>query len=79
LRRPSRGGIDNAVLGYIVEDATSAGSLTLFIPGAPGAGSGSVVMVAHDRVRLLKVPAIAVRHTMKQRGLGLQELTRAGE
>jgi uncharacterized membrane protein len=70
---------DNTVLGYIVEDAGSAGVLTVFIPGAPSAGSGSVVMVPRERVQPLSVPSNAVRHTMKQRGVGLQELTRAGE
>ena len=69
---------DHAVLGYIVEDAASAGSLTLFIPGAPGAGSGSVVMVPRERVQPLDVPSNAVRQTMKQRGIGLQALRRAG-
>jgi uncharacterized membrane protein len=65
---------DNTVLGYIVEDTGSAGPLTVFVPGAPSAGSGSVVMV-----QPLSVPSSAVMHTMKQRGIGLQELTRAGE
>jgi uncharacterized membrane protein len=70
---------DNTVLGYIVEDAGAAGLLTVFIPSAPSAGSGSVVMVPRERVRPLKAASNAVRHTMKQRGVGLQELTRAGE
>jgi uncharacterized membrane protein len=70
---------DNTVLGYIVEAAGSAGMLTVFIPGAPSAGSGSVVMVPRERVQPLAVPSNAVRQTMKQRGIGLQELTRAGE
>ena len=70
---------DNTVLGYIVEDTGSAGPLTVFVPGAPSAGSGSVVMVPRERVQVLSVPSSAVRHTMKQRGMGLQELTRAGE
>jgi uncharacterized membrane protein len=70
---------DNTVLGYIVEDTGSAGPLTVFVPSAPSAGSGSVVMVPRERVQVLSVPSSAVRHTMKQRGMGLQELTRAGE
>jgi uncharacterized membrane protein len=70
---------DNTVLGYIVEGAGSAGPLTVFVPGAPSAGSGSVVMVPRERVQVLNVPSSAVMHTMKQRGIGLQELTRAGE
>jgi uncharacterized membrane protein len=70
---------DNTVLGYIVEDTGSAGPLTVFVPGAPSAGSGSVVIVPRERVQPLSVPSSAVMHTMKQRGIGLQELTRAGE
>ena len=70
---------DNTVLGYIVEDAGPAGPLTMFVPSAPSAGSGSVVMVPRERVQLLDVPSNAVRQTMKQRGIGLQELTRTGE
>ena len=70
---------DNTVLGYIVEDAGSAGLLTVFIPSAPSAGSGSVVMVPRERAQPLDVPSNAVRQAMKQRGIGLQELTRTGE
>jgi uncharacterized membrane protein len=70
---------DNTVLGYIVEDPGSAGPLTVFVPGAPSAGSGSVVIVPRGRVQPLSVPSSAVRHAMKQRGIGLQELTRTGE
>jgi uncharacterized membrane protein len=69
---------DNTVLGYIVEDTGAAGLLTVFIPSAPSAGSGSVVVVPRERVQPLSVPSNAVRQTMKQRGIGLQELTRAG-
>ena len=69
---------DNTVLGYIVEEAGPAGPLTVFVPSAPSAGSGSVVMVPRERVQPLSVPSTAVRHAMKQRGIGLQELTRAG-
>jgi uncharacterized membrane protein len=70
---------DNTVLGYIVEGTGSAGPLTVFVPSAPSAGSGSVVMVPRERVQRLDVPSNSVRQTMKQRGVGLQELTRAGE
>jgi hypothetical protein len=38
-----------------------------------------VVLVPRERVQPLDVPSNAVRHTMKQRGIGLQELTRTGE
>jgi uncharacterized membrane protein len=69
---------DNTVLGYIVEDTGAAGLFTVFIPSAPSAGSGSVVVVPRERVQVLSVPSNAVRQTMKQRGIGLQELTRGG-
>jgi uncharacterized membrane protein len=68
---------DNTVLAYVVEDTGSPGPLTVFVPGAPSAGSGTVMLVPRERVRLLSVPSSAVRHAMKTRGLGLQELTRA--
>lgn len=67
---------DNTVLAYVVEATGSSGPFTIFVPGAPSAGSGSVVLVPPERVQLLNVPSSAVRHTMKQRGLGLQQLTR---
>ena len=69
---------DNTVLGYVVEDAGSAELVTVFVPSAPSAGSGSVVMVPRERVQPLDVPSNAVRQAMKQRGIGLQELARTG-
>ncbi len=44
----------NTVLGYIVEDTASAGLLTVFVPSAPSAGSGSVAMVPRERVQPLR-------------------------
>ena len=69
---------DNAVLGFVVEESADAATFTVFVPGAPGAASGSVVLVPRERVRMLDAPISRARRTMKLRGLGLQELTRAG-
>ena len=66
---------DNTVLGFIVEESAAGDRLTVFIPGAPSAGSGSVVLVPRERVQLLDVPTSGAMKSMKQRGLGLQQLT----
>ena len=68
---------DNAVLGFVVEESADAATFTVFVPSAPGAASGSVVLVPRERVRMLDASTSRARRTMKQRGLGLQELTRA--
>ena len=67
---------DNAVLGFVVEESADAAAFTVFVPSSPGAASGSVVLVPRERVRLLDASTSRARRTMKQRGLGLQELTR---
>jgi uncharacterized membrane protein len=67
---------DNTVLGFIVEESAAGDRLTVFIPGAPSSGSGSVVLVPRERVQVLNVPTAGAMKSMKQRGLGLQQLTR---
>jgi len=67
---------DNTVLGFIVEADPAADVLTVFVPRAPSAASGSVVLVPSARVRALDVPTGSAMRSMKQRGLGLQQLTR---
>jgi len=66
---------DNTVLGFIVEESVAADLLTVFLPGAPSAGSGNVVLVPRERVQELDVPTGSAMRSMKQRGLGLQQLT----
>jgi uncharacterized membrane protein len=68
---------DNTVLGFIVEDSADAAMLTVFIPGAPGVASGTVMLLPRTRVELLNVPFQSAMRAMKQRGLGLQALTSA--
>ena len=68
---------DNAVLGFIVEESGLADGVTVFIPDAPGAASGGVVLVTRERVRALDVSTSSAMRTMKQRGLGLQQIARA--
>ena len=70
---------DNTALGFIVEESDAADVLTVFVPGAPNAGSGSVVLVPRRRTQALSVPTSNARRSMKQRGVGLQELTGSGE
>ena len=65
---------DNAVLGLIVEEPIAGDKYTVFVPGAPGSGAGSVMLVGRDRVQVLDAPASGVAKAMKQRGLGLQVL-----
>lgn len=70
---------DNAALGFVVEESDTTGMLTVFLPGAPNAGSGSVVLVPRERAQTLDVPTASARRAIKQRGLGLQELARGAE
>ena len=67
---------DNTVLGFVVETSEAKDGVTVFLPGAPGAGSGSVVLVPKERVRLLDASTSSAMKAMKQRGLGLQRLVR---
>lgn len=68
---------DNQVLGYVVEENRVAGSFTVFLPGSPSPGSGNVVVVPGARVQVLAASLASARRAMKQRGLGLQDLTQA--
>jgi uncharacterized membrane protein len=68
---------DNAALGFIVEESVDGGRFTVFVPSAPGAASGSVVLVAAERVQALDVPVAHARRSLKLRGLGLQQLVSA--
>lgn len=68
---------DNTVLGFVVEEAGAGGMVTVFIPDAPAAASGSVVLVLRERVQLLEVATSSAMHAMKQRGIGLQQLRQA--
>ena len=49
---------------------------TAFIPSAPGAATGSVVLVPGSRVQMLDGDTMKAMRSMKQRGLGLQALLR---
>jgi len=66
---------DNTVIGFIVEESVEGDRLTVFIPGAPGVGAGSVVLMPKERVQALDVPTSKAMKSMKQRGLGLQQLS----
>jgi uncharacterized membrane protein len=68
---------DNTALGFIVEESVDGGRFTVFVPSAPGAASGSVVLVAAERVQPLAVPVAHARRSLKLRGLGLQQLITA--
>jgi uncharacterized membrane protein len=70
---------DNAVLGFIVEESEDKSMYTVFIPSAPSAATGSVVLMPKARVQLLDAPTMAAMRAMKQRGLGLQALNKAKE
>ena len=76
--RPALVPVDgDAGLGFLVGGSAGAAMFTAFLPSAPGAATGSVVMVPHARVQLLDVQTGGAMRTMKQRGLGLQALARA--
>lgn len=67
---------DNTVLGFIVEESEDKSMFTVFIPGAPGAASGSVMLMPKERVQQLNTPSMTAMRAMKQRGIGLQALTK---
>ena len=67
---------DNTVLGFIVEESAAADVVTVLVPDAPSAGSDSGVLVLIERVQTLDVPTSSAMKAMKQRGLGLQQLTK---
>ncbi len=66
---------DNQVLGFIVEQDLAADRVAVFLPGAPSAGAGNVVVVPAARVEVLDASLGAARRAMKQRGLGLLEMS----
>jgi uncharacterized membrane protein len=68
---------DNQVLGFIVEQDLAAGRVAVFLPGAPSAGAGNVVVVPVAQVEVLDASLGVARRTMKQRGLGLLEIASA--
>jgi len=68
---------DNAVLGFIVEESEDKSMYTVFIPSAPSAATGSVVLMPKSRVQPLDAPTMAAMRAMKQRGLGLQALNKS--
>jgi uncharacterized membrane protein len=68
---------DHTALGFVVEQSPDCTLLTAFIPSAPGAATGRVVLVPAARVQLVDDDNMNAMRTMKQRGLGLQALRRA--
>jgi uncharacterized membrane protein len=64
----------NTVLGLIVEGGPGADVFTVFVPGAPSAASGSVMLVPSTRVQVLDATTGSAMRAMKQRGIGLQRL-----
>jgi uncharacterized membrane protein len=68
---------DSTVLGLIVEESAGGDLITVFLPGAPSAASGSVVLMPRERVKPIDAATQGALRTMKQRGLGLQQLAQA--
>jgi uncharacterized membrane protein len=70
---------DNSVLGFIIERSSDSSMFTVFVPDAPGAGSGSVLLLPSTRIQALDVPPQSVLRAMKKRGLGLQALANSAK
>jgi len=68
---------DNQVLGFVVEQDPATDRVAVFLPGAPAAGAGNVVVVPGARVQLLDAPLGTARRAMKQRGSGVLQLAAA--
>lgn len=66
---------DNQVLGFVVEEDRAGDRVAVFLPSAPSPGAGNVVIVPFSRVKLLDAPLGTARRAMKQRGLGLLQLS----
>ncbi len=66
---------DNQVLGFVVEQDLPTDRVAVFLPGAPSAGAGTVVVVPASRVEALDASLSVARRAMKQRGLGLLEMS----
>ena len=66
---------DNQVLGFMIEKDDASDRVTVFLPGSPSPAGGNVVVVPSARVQLLDASLGQTRRAMKQRGLGLLQLT----
>jgi uncharacterized membrane protein len=66
---------DNQVLGFMIEKDDAGDRVTVFLPGSPSPAAGNVVVVPSARVQLLDASLGLSRRAMKQRGLGLLQLT----
>lgn len=65
---------DSAQIGLEVERSQSA--VTVYLPGSPGAWSGSVVLVDPERITRLDVPAqslVSIQRRLGRGSLGLRE------
>jgi uncharacterized membrane protein len=58
---------------FVTEDHGD-GMLTIFIPGSPNPGSGSVQIVPQGRVRLLNVRITDIGTALQQWGVGVQKV-----
>ena len=66
---------DNQVLGFMVEKDDATDRVAVFLPGSPSPAGGNVVVVPSARVQMLDASLGLSRRAMKQRGLGLLQLT----
>jgi hypothetical protein len=77
--RPALACIEEGECPALVMDEFADGRLVVFVPGAPGAMSGSVYLFTPDKVRLLDVPLLAFMRCMASWGLGLREMVEKAE
>ena len=66
---------DNAQIAFEIE-RTADGQVVVYLPGAPNPWSGSVALMAADRVTPLDVPMLTAVQKIKQLGKGSQGLLR---
>ena len=67
---------DNQLIGFDMERLDD-GRVVLYVPGAPDAWSGSVLLVVPERVQPLDIDAADLAKTMQGLGLGTAALLRA--
>jgi uncharacterized membrane protein len=67
---------DNQLVGFDIERLDD-GRVVLYVPGAPDAWSGSVLLVAPERVQALDIDAGDLAKALQGLGLGLAGLMRA--
>ena len=75
--RPALAAIKDGQCPAVVMDSFADGRLLVFIPGCPAPISGTLRIIAPERVTLLDVPLLPFMRAISGWGLGLREMVQA--